>query len=181
MCNTPCRILSLAGCFFLVLVLAGCAKERTGPFDVPGAWPSSGAAASAGAAFGPGAPDSDVTRAAAEIAAAKVYFAFDRADIRPDAHQALNRVSSLLRQYPSIRISIHGHCDERGSREYNFGLGERRARAAYRYLVNAGVPARQIDMVTYGKMVPSPPGRGESVWSLNRRAEFVVLTTCYRP
>ena len=172
------------------VILSGCAGERKGPFDVPGAVPSSsGSGGYAGAGGYPGgatgtytgqAPVSgDVARAAAEISAAKVYFAFDRADIRPEATATLDRVAVVLKQYPSIRISIQGHTDERGGSEYNYKLGERRARAAYRYLMNAGVPARQVDMVTFGKHTPAVAGHAESAWSRNRRAEFIVLTTCY--
>ncbi len=130
--NVPYRLFTLTGCLMLALGLAGCAKPRTGPFDVPAAMPSSRYAF----------VSADVDQAAARINAAKVYFAFDRADIRPDARAALDQVAFLLKQHPSIRISIQGHCDERGSRGYNFDLGDRRARAAYGYLVSAGVPAR---------------------------------------
>ena len=166
--NLLCRLIALMGCF-LLLGLAGCAKPRTGPFDVPSAIPSSGTATGT----------KDMSQVVAQINAAKVLFAFDRADIRSDAREALGQVAALLRQYSSIRISIRGHCDERGSREYNFDLGERRARAAYGYLLSVGVPPCQMEMVTYGKKTPAVYGRSESVWAMNRRVEFSVLTTCY--
>lgn len=158
----------------LVVILSGCAKERTGPFDVPSAIPSS-----SGQLSGQAPVSDEVARAAGEISAAKVYFAFDRAEIRPQDQDTLNRVAEALKRHPSIRISIHGHTDERGGSEYNYNLGERRARAAYRYLMSAGAPARQVDMVTYGKHTPAMAGHSESAWSRNRRAEFVVLTTCF--
>ena len=173
----------LAGCLIMLFGLIGCAKPRTGPFDIPSPAPglatASGrtAAGSTSSAF-TGSSDA-VNRAAAEIVTAKVFFAFDRADIRPEAQTAINRVAELLRQNPPIRISLHGHCDERGSYEYNYGLGERRARAVRAALLRAGAPSAQIDMVTYGKRVPATPGKTEDAHSRNRRVEFVVLTTCY--
>ena len=173
----------LAGCLAFLVGLAGCAKPRTGPFDVPSAAPgtlsASGQSAGSGASSGFGGSSDAVNRAAAEIVAAKVFFTFDRADIRPEAHPVINRVAELLRQNPPIRISLHGHCDERGSYEYNYGLGERRARAVHAALLRAGAPAAQIDMVTYGKKVLATPGRTEDAHSRNRRVEFIVLTTCY--
>ncbi|SBW01347.1 Peptidoglycan-associated lipoprotein (modular protein) [uncultured delta proteobacterium] len=185
----------VTGCLALMLGLAGCsAKPRTGPFDVPsggsgGIGSNSGYSGSSvparqGASGSP-APtwqqnQSDaVNRAAAEIAAAKVFFDFNRAEIRPDARAALDHVAGLLKQNPSIQIGLQGHCDERGSNEYNYGLGERRARAAYGYLLRAGVPAYQLKMVNYGKKTPAVAGRTESAYAQNRRVAFCVLTTCY--
>ena len=176
----------LAGTLVFLFALMGCAKPRTGPFDVPSNDPrslaDSGSTSSFGQAGGshaaPGTSDA-VLRAAAEIAAAKAYFDFDRAIIKPEAQAAITRVAELLKQNPPIRISLNGHCDERGGYEYNYGLGERRARAVYAALLRAGAPSSQIDMVTYGKKVPAVPGKTESAHSRNRRVEFVVLTTCY--
>ncbi len=164
------RVFALLGCLLVAAGLSGCAKPRTGPFDVPSAMPSS---------VPPAASPDAVNRAAVEIAAAKVYFAFNRADLRPEARAALDTVAALLKRNPSIRVSIQGHCDERGGREYNFDLGARRARAAYRYLLDANVPPRQMEMVTYGKLSPIVPGGTEGAYAMNRRAEFVILTTCY--
>ena len=91
----------------------------------------------------------------------------------------IDRVATLLRQNPSVRISLHGHCDERGGNEYNYGLGERRARAVYGSLLSAGAPSYQVEMVNHGKKNPAVPGRTEAAYSRNRRVEFIVLTTCY--
>lgn len=169
------KTLTLLGCLAaLAVVLSGCARERRGPFDVPAAVPSSsGYAAESGAASG------DLARAVAEIRAANVYFAFDRADIRPEYRETLDRVALALIRHPSVRISIQGHTDERGGSEYNYDLGARRARSAFRYLLNAGVPASRVDMVTFGKYSPAMAGQSEYAWSRNRRVEFIVLTTCY--
>lgn len=154
-----------------LLALAGCAKPRTGPFDVPVAVPSS-------VPVSPAPFDDGVQRAAAEISSQKIYFAFDRAELGPEAYPILDRIASLLKGRPEIRISIQGHCDERGSRNYNFDLGDRRARAAYSYLVQCGVSPAQLDMVTYGEITPAVPARTEPDHARNRRGEFVVLTTC---
>ena len=167
--NMRTRAIVSAMCL-AVLVLAGCAKPRTGPFDVPAAAPGRGGVSVA--------QDSDVRRAAGEIAAARIYFAFNKYDLRPDARQTLSRVAELLRQYPAVRIAVHGHCDERGPNEYNYVLGERRARAAYGYLVRNGVSPSQLEMVTHGKKSPAVSGKGEAAWALNRRDEFIVLTLC---
>ena len=82
-----------------------------------------------------------------------------------------------MKQYPQLRVVIEGHCDERGTEEYNLALGERRARAAYEFLMNLGIPASQMEMVSFGKLHPAVSGGGESAWSKNRRDEFKV----YKP
>ncbi|CAK7053759.1 MAG: Peptidoglycan-associated lipoprotein [Desulfovibrio sp.] len=164
----------------MITLFAGCAKERTGPFDVPGATPltkgtpgSSGGYGAAG-----GATEESLARAAAVIAATKVYFDFNKSAIRPDAHAALDRVAALLKEYPAIGINIEGHCDVRGGSEYNYGLGERRARAAYSQLVSRGINPAQVYMVTYGKEEPAVRGKTETAHAQNRRVEFIVTTTC---
>lgn len=179
------------GCLFCVLVLAGCAKPRTSPFDVPSAMPGERMTASSSLYQGPegderairvgsraGGSDA-VSRAAAEIAAATVFFDFDKSAIRPDTRQTLDRVADLLKRNPSIRVCLHGHCDARGPNEYNYALGERRARAVYGYLTGAGVPAIQLEMVTHGKKNPAASGGTENAYARNRRVELIVLTTCF--
>ena len=82
--------------------------------------------------------------------------------------------AEVMRRYPTWQISIEGHCDERGTAEYNLALGERRAVAARNYLVSLGIPADRLKTVSYGKEFPFDPGHDESAWSKNRRAHFVV-------
>ena len=82
-----------------------------------------------------------------------------------------------MKQYPQLRVVIEGHCDERGTEEYNLALGERRARAAYEFMINLGVPASQMEMVSFGKLHPRVMGGGESSWAQNRRDEFKVTKT----
>jgi peptidoglycan-associated lipoprotein len=82
--------------------------------------------------------------------------------------------ADLLRRYATWQISIEGHCDERGTAEYNLALGERRAVAARNYLVSLGIPADRVKIVSYGKEFPFDPGHSEEAWAKNRRAHFVV-------
>lgn len=102
------------------------------------------------------------------------YFDTDKSDLRPDARDALTKDAEFLRSYPDVRISLEGHCDERGSTEYNLGLGERRADAAKNYLVSLGIAANRVDTVSWGKERPFCTEHDESCWQQNRRAHFVM-------
>ena len=103
-----------------------------------------------------------------------VFFALDLADVDAAGQQALQNNAEVLKKYMSWQITIEGHCDERGTAEYNLALGERRAVAARTYLLSLGVAADRIKTVSYGKEFPFDPGHDESAWSKNRRAHFVV-------
>ncbi len=103
----------------------------------------------------------------------RVFFAFDRSDITPEAQQILARQADWLRRYPNVTVTIEGHCDERGTREYNLALGERRAQAAKNVLVASGVPASRISTISYGKERPIVVGSNEEAWAQNR----VAITT----
>jgi peptidoglycan-associated lipoprotein len=103
-----------------------------------------------------------------------VFFDFDRSDIRPSEQSALQKNADLLKKYDFLRVTVEGHCDERGTVEYNLALGERRARAAYDYLVSLGVPADRLKTVSYGKEVPVCTESTEACWQRNRRAHFTV-------
>jgi peptidoglycan-associated lipoprotein len=101
------------------------------------------------------------------------YFDLDRADIRPDARAALEKTASFLKGYPNAKVIIEGHCDERGSTEYNLALGDRRANAVKQYLVNLGIPAANLSTVSFGKEKPFCTESNESCWQQNRRGHFV--------
>jgi len=101
------------------------------------------------------------------------YFDTDKADIRPDAREALAKTADFLKSEPSIKVTIEGHCDERGSTEYNLGLGDRRAAAVKAYLVSLGVSAGQLTTVSFGKEKPFCQEHGEPCWQQNRRGHFV--------
>jgi peptidoglycan-associated lipoprotein len=100
-------------------------------------------------------------------------FDLDKADIRPDARDALSQTAQFLRSNPQVRVTIEGHCDERGSTEYNLALGDRRAQAAKDYLVSLGVTADRMQTVSYGKERPACLDHAEACWQQNRRAHMV--------
>ena len=108
-----------------------------------------------------------------QITDARVYFAFDKFDIKPEYKEMLKTKADLLKKYSSIRVRIEGNCDERGTQEYNLALGERRARASYEYLVTLGVNPSQLEMISYGKEKPVCREHNEDCWSKNRRVEIV--------
>src|SRR5262249_51844902 len=103
-----------------------------------------------------------------------IFFAYDSAEIDATAQSTLDADAGVLKQYPSWTITIEGHCDERGTAEYNLALGERRAVAARTYLVSLGIPADRLRTVSYGKEFPFDPGHDDAAWSKNRRAHFVI-------
>ncbi|MEM7411237.1 MAG: peptidoglycan-associated lipoprotein Pal [Myxococcota bacterium] len=102
-----------------------------------------------------------------------VYFDFDRFDIRDDARPALRGNADAVNAADAGAVTIEGHCDERGSAEYNLALGERRANAVKRYLVDLGVPSSKLRTVSFGEDRPAVQGHDESAWRYNRRADFV--------
>jgi peptidoglycan-associated lipoprotein len=101
------------------------------------------------------------------------YFDYNKADLRPDAREALAKTADFLRNYPQVRVTIEGHCDERGSTEYNLALGDRRANAAKQYLVSLGISADRLSTVSFGKEKPFCTEHNEQCWQQNRRAHFV--------
>ncbi len=99
----------------------------------------------------------------------RVFFGFDRFDLSPEARDVLERQSEWLKRFPVITITVAGHSDERGTREYNLALGERRANSVKNYLVALGVDSNRIRTVSYGKEQPVDPRSAEAAWSKNRR------------
>ena len=120
--------------------------------------------------------DSRPVKAEAEVSAFEtVYFDFDRSDLRQDARNTLSKNAEiLLKGRQDAKIKIEGHCDERGSAEYNLALGERRATSALQYLVTLGVQPERLSIISYGKEKPAVEGHDEEAWAKNRRAEFVI-------
>ena len=104
-----------------------------------------------------------------------IYFDTDKFDIDSQDAAALRSQAQYMLQYPNIRATIEGHCDERGTRDYNLALGERRANSAKNYLVSLGVPATRLSTISYGKERPVALGSNEAAWAQNRRAVTVVL------
>ena len=104
----------------------------------------------------------------------RVFFDFDKSGLRPDAIDTLNRQAEWLEANGSITVSVEGHCDERGTREYNLALGERRASSAKQYLESMGVSSGRLSTVSYGKERPAVLGSNEAAWAQNRRAVMIV-------
>jgi len=116
----------------------------------------------------------EVTRR--DIVFQKIHFDFDKYNLRSDAISALNENAKVLMENPSVRIRIEGHCDERGTVEYNLALGEKRAQTAKEYLVKLGVNSSRVETISYGKERPVAFGTNEDAWAKNRRDEFVALS-----
>ncbi len=104
----------------------------------------------------------------------RVFFDFDSAVIKTEGQETLRKQADWLKKYPAVNVTVEGHCDERGTREYNLALGERRATAAKHYLVSLGIPAGRVQTISYGKERPAVVGSDESAWNQNRRAVTVV-------
>ena len=103
-----------------------------------------------------------------------IHFDFDKYDIRPGDAALLKENAALLSKYPNVKVQVEGHCDERGTVEYNLALGERRANHAKNYLVSLGISPARISTISYGKEKPLDPGHNEDAWAKNRRAHTVV-------
>ena len=104
----------------------------------------------------------------------RVFFEFDKSDLTPEARATVERWASWLKQYPEVTVTVEGHCDERGTREYNLGLGERRANSAKNYLIALGVNPDRVGTISYGKERPVCVSSNEACWSQNRRGVMVV-------
>lgn len=104
----------------------------------------------------------------------RVFFGYDQSDISDEARVTLDRQVTWLKQYPAVNVTIEGHADERGTREYNLALGERRASSVRSYLLSQGVDAARINTISYGKERPAVPENSSAAWSQNRRGVTVV-------
>ena len=109
-----------------------------------------------------------------EMPLSDAYFDLDKSEIRADARTALQKDADWMKRWTSTRVNVEGHCDERGSAAYNLGLGSRRAQAVKDYLVNLGVAASRIDVVSKGKEAPVCTEKNESCWQMNRRGHFII-------
>jgi len=155
------KILSLCAA---VLLVAACSQSNTGTGNTSGA----------GAA--PPSSSGGAGTVATQLASAgnTIYFALDRSDITAESRAVLVRQAAVLNQNPSVTVTIEGHCDERGTVEYNLGLGERRANATKQALTALGVAAGRINVISYGKERPVDPGHSDPALAKNRRAVTVA-------
>jgi peptidoglycan-associated lipoprotein len=159
-------ITRMIGIVAAVLLLAACSST---PPATPG-----GPGGPIGGPGGPGyAPGSQQDLAA--TAGDRVFFAYDQATISPEGQQILERQAAWLKRYANVSVTIEGHCDERGTREYNLALGERRAQAVKNVLVALGIPAARIQTISYGKERPIVVGSDEAGYAQNR----VGITTVH--
>ena len=153
-----------------LLLLASCSSTpETPPGGTGGPGPGVGGPGVGSRNFVPGSQQ-DLEASAGD----RVFFAFDRSDITSEAQQILARQADWLRRYPNVTVTIEGHCDERGTREYNLALGERRAQTAKNVLVAMGIPAARISTISYGKERPAVVGSSEEAYAQNRRAVTTV-------
>ena len=168
MAKTATKLIILAA----LVATAGCAKKR--PPVLP---PEPGPAQTApteqptGDQIVPGSRE-DFLRS---VQSDTVHFALDSFDVDPEQRAILDSQSTWLQKYPNVRVTIEGHCDERGTREYNLALGDRRANSAKNYLVARGIDAGRINTISYGKERPAALGSDEASWAQNRRAVTVTL------
>jgi len=104
-----------------------------------------------------------------------IHFDFDRYEIRHEDIPTLKKVAAILQKYSNIKVLIEGHCDERGTNEYNFALGQKRANSAKQYLITLGVPSSKMEIISYGEEKPLCTEQNEACWQKNRRAHFVFI------
>ncbi|MRR14081.1 peptidoglycan-associated lipoprotein Pal, partial [archaeon] len=120
-------------------------------------------------------PGEGLTGEAAAFEQKDIYFDYDSFSIKPEDRKILAEKASYLNANPDAKVRIEGHCDERGTTEYNMALGERRAKAAQEYLVFLGISTDRITVISYGEEKPVDPGQSEEAWSKNRRDHFVLV------
>ena len=160
-----------------VMTLAACSDEDKA-VDTAMPTDTTSMGTGVGTDFGTGAPVNGVVPGTQQDLVVnvgdRVFFGYDQVDLAPEARATLERQAAWLKQYPSVNITVEGHADERGTREYNLALGEKRASSTKSYLMSLGVDGSRINTISYGKERPAVPEASASAWSQNRRAVTVV-------
>jgi peptidoglycan-associated lipoprotein len=174
-----------------VLVMSGCSSttpkpDTSAPSTGPSSGPSAGASKGEGQKGGPRESTTDSsslkqlqegkkpgTDAASPLK--DIYFDYDRFDLRADARETLRANAGWLKNNPSARVEIEGHCDDRGTNEYNLALGAKRAQSAKDYLTTLGITADRLSTISYGEEIPVCKEQNESCWRQNRRDRFVII------
>lgn len=171
------KILSLLAALVLV---AAC---ETAPEDTAGGSSDGGATASSAGSNGSSVSSNDVNdimdgseRDFVVNVGDRVFFDFDKSNLRSDAQATLAKQAAWLTKFPQVMIQVEGHCDERGTREYNLALGERRANSVKEYLVSLGVSADRISTISYGKERPAVEGSNAEAWAQNRRGVTRIVS-----
>ena len=169
------RMTSLAAIALALSLTAGCATRRAErPVDPPTTTevtPNDGLGNEGGSPTGGPGSRADFLRS---VPADRVFFGFDSYSIDAEDRATLDAQAAWLQQYPNVRVTIEGHADERGTREYNLGLGDRRANAARDYLQSRGIAPDRMTVISWGKERPQNPASNEEAWAQNRRAVTVV-------
>jgi peptidoglycan-associated lipoprotein len=159
------------------LVLGACKKKTVAPAPTPAPAPAETAPTRPTPTP---APRDTMAEYNEKVAATRmrlletIYFEYDADELRDDARASLDAKIAVMNANPGLRIKVNGHCDERGSDEYNIALGRRRAEAAKRYLTDRGIDASRIETSSFGRERPAVQGTGEEAWSKNRRDEFEI-------
>jgi peptidoglycan-associated lipoprotein len=157
-----------------MIILAGCSsKSAVSTDETAGSGYGHGGAAAAGGSTGGNTETRPATTVAGPVIG-DIFFDFDSSALSDEAQEQLKQNAAWMQKNPAPAVSVEGHCDERGTDEYNIALGERRAEAAQKYLVNLGVSGNRLSTVSYGEEHPFDPGHNEEAWSKNRRDHFVT-------
>ena len=150
------------------LALGACAKKQTAKVEAPPVTPVTEQPAE------PPVEEFEEPAPSVKLALGHAFFDYDKSTLTDEAKQILADNAKMLKEAPAAKVTIEGHCDERGTVAYNLALGERRAKAARDYLVSLGVDAGRFSIISYGKERPFAMGSNEAAWAQNRRAHFVV-------
>ena len=161
--------LRIISAFAAVLLLAACESAPSDTGMAAGGGGAGSSSSSANQGPRPGSQEDLVVNVGD-----RVFFDFDQYSVRQDQRAVLDRQAAWLKKYPEVTVTVEGHADERGTREYNIALGNRRATAAKNYLVALGINPNRVQTISYGKERPAVAGSNEQAWSQNRRAVTVV-------
>ena len=156
-----------------MLTIGACSKKAPG--DLPPPPDGSDVSADAGSGIGNGVIPGSQQDFVANISADRIFFGFDQYNVDSEDMATLQSQATWLRANPAVRVVLEGHADERGTRDYNLALGERRANAAKNYLASQGVDPSRIETISYGKERPAATGSDEQAWAQNRRAVTMVI------
>ncbi|MCC6489945.1 MAG: peptidoglycan-associated lipoprotein Pal [Candidatus Hydrogenedentes bacterium] len=164
--------LLLATCLVMAVALStGCKSKKPAPIQPDLAPPTSSTTETT---TGTGQPELDVESLVFGSAEGvrPIYFDYDSYTLRPDALETLSHNAEVLKQYADVYVQIEGHCDERGTQDYNLALGEKRALATRDHLIRLGISGDRMITISYGEEDPADPGHSEDAWAKNRRCEF---------
>ncbi|MDJ0971582.1 MAG: peptidoglycan-associated lipoprotein Pal [Kiloniellales bacterium] len=163
------KVLSM---FAALLLLAACetpTEETTASTSSAATTPSTPAAPTEAVGIQPGSLEDLIDKVGD-----RVFFDFDKYDLKPEGRSTVEALAAWLNSFPAVTLTLEGHADERGTREYNLALGERRANAVKDYLIALGINAGRLTTISYGEERPAVPGSYEEAWAQNRRSQFVV-------